>query len=88
MHFLKTRHLSRVIGGEACSGFTILELALTLAIMGMLASAILVPFVTQVTQRNITRYRNDSRRCQRNPHGIRDRDRPSALSRNRREQWG
>ncbi len=35
------------------SGFPILELALTLAIMGVLAVGVLVPFVTQIAQRNI-----------------------------------
>lgn len=33
------------------SGFTLLELALTLAILGMLAAGVLVPFVAQVAQR-------------------------------------
>ena len=36
------------------AGFTILELALTLAILGMLAGAVLVPFVAQLRQRNIS----------------------------------
>jgi len=35
-------------------GFTLLELALTLVVMAMLASAMLVPFVAQVTQRKIS----------------------------------
>jgi prepilin-type N-terminal cleavage/methylation domain-containing protein len=35
-------------------GFTLLELAITLAIVAVLAGAILVPFVAQVTQRNIS----------------------------------
>jgi prepilin-type N-terminal cleavage/methylation domain-containing protein len=35
-------------------GFTLLELALTLAIMATLAGAILVPFVAQVSQRNVS----------------------------------
>jgi prepilin-type N-terminal cleavage/methylation domain-containing protein len=35
----------------AASGFTLLELALTLAILGVLAAGILVPFVAQVAQR-------------------------------------
>jgi type II secretory pathway pseudopilin PulG len=34
-------------------GFTLLELALTLGIMGMIAGAILVPFVSQIAQRNV-----------------------------------
>lgn len=35
------------------NGFTLLELALTLAILGALAAGVLVPFVAQVAQRNI-----------------------------------
>ena len=35
------------------AGFTILELALTLAILAVLSVGILVPFVAQVSQRNI-----------------------------------
>lgn len=35
------------------SGFTILELAITLAILAVLATGLLVPFVAQVTQRRI-----------------------------------
>ncbi|HEV7803828.1 MAG TPA: type II secretion system protein [Burkholderiales bacterium] len=36
------------------TGFTLLELALALGIMAVLAGAVLVPFVAQVTQRNVT----------------------------------
>ena len=36
------------------AGFTIIELAVTLAIMGLIAGAVLVPFVMQVQQRNIS----------------------------------
>ena len=35
------------------AGFTIIELAVTLAIMSLIAGAVLVPFVMQVQQRNI-----------------------------------
>lgn len=35
------------------TGFTLLELALTLAILGVLAAGLLVPFVAQVAQRNV-----------------------------------
>jgi prepilin-type N-terminal cleavage/methylation domain-containing protein len=34
------------------TGFTLIELAITLAIVGVLAGAVLVPFVAQVAQRN------------------------------------
>ena len=39
-------------GYAGASGFTIIELAITLAIIGVLAGAVLVPLVTQVAQRN------------------------------------
>ena len=54
MHHIKTRFFRRHARGARSAGFTILELALALAILGMLASAVLVPFVAQVTQRNIS----------------------------------
>ncbi|HYC46048.1 MAG TPA: prepilin-type N-terminal cleavage/methylation domain-containing protein [Burkholderiales bacterium] len=38
---------------ERIAGFTILELAITLAIMAVLAVGVLVPFIAQVTQRRI-----------------------------------
>src|SRR5687767_14161614 len=36
------------------SGFTILELAVTLGIMAILAVGVIVPFVAQITQRRIS----------------------------------
>ena len=38
--------------GKHTAGFTLIELAITLAIIGVLAGAVLVPFVAQVAQRN------------------------------------
>ena len=39
---------------RASAGFTIFELALTLAIMAVMTGAVLVPFVAQITQRNVS----------------------------------
>lgn len=39
--------------GRRNSGFTLIELALTLGIMAMIAGAILVPLVSQISQRNV-----------------------------------
>lgn len=43
----------RTPGVSCTAGFTLLELAVTLAIVGVLAAGILVPFVAQVAQRNV-----------------------------------
>jgi prepilin-type N-terminal cleavage/methylation domain-containing protein len=48
-----TIHTMRARVLRLSHGFTLLELAITLAIVGVLAGAVLVPFVTQVAQRNI-----------------------------------
>lgn len=53
MQYIKTRRCHFRACGTRNTGFTILELALVLAILGMLAVGILVPFVAQVAQRNI-----------------------------------
>lgn len=53
MQYIKTRRCHFRACGTRNTGFTILELALVLAILGMLAVGILVPFVAQVAQRNV-----------------------------------
>ena len=45
--------MRKILKLRAARGFTLLELSITLAIMGVIAAAVLVPFVMQVTQRNI-----------------------------------
>src|SRR5256885_9307753 len=49
---MSNQHSSAVLSYRSIhSGFTLIELALTLAVMAILASAVLVPFVAQVAQR-------------------------------------
>lgn len=54
MQLTATGGVPRLPFARRTRGFTLLELALTLVIMAMLASAMLVPFVAQVTQRKIS----------------------------------
>src|SRR5688500_14016235 len=54
MHALGSPDAIRQPQVRRFAGFTILELALTLAIVAVLSVGVLVPFVTQVTQRKVS----------------------------------
>lgn len=53
MHAVAPKHAILRAERVCAAGFTILELAVTLAIIAVLAAGVLVPFVAQVTQRKI-----------------------------------
>ena len=54
MHAVASPYTIRQARTRGAAGFTILELAIALAIMAVLAVGVLVPFVAQVTQRKIS----------------------------------
>jgi type II secretory pathway pseudopilin PulG len=51
---MRRRLNARSHGERSSAGFTIFELALTLAIMAAITGSVLVPFVAQITQRNVS----------------------------------